>query len=151
MKYQAYLLDESLGFWVYRMRAQSVAVLKRSFEKAGYDLTPEQWGLMLRLLENQGTNQSRLGEKAYKDRHNTNRIVKQLVKRGFVERRPDDADRRACSLFLTGEGRAVQQALVRVVKEHYAGAFRGIPAEDLETVRRVLKKIVNNLEGSEST
>jgi DNA-binding MarR family transcriptional regulator len=144
-----YPIDESIGFWVYRMRTQSVAVLKRSFRKAGYDLTPEQWGLMVRLMRSEGISQSGLGRKAYKDRHNTNRIVKQLVKRGFVEYRPDATDRRACSLFLTERGREAQKALVKVVTDHYERAFRDIPAGDLEVVKGALRRIVNNLEGIE--
>lgn len=146
-----YPIDESLGFWVYRMHTQSVAVLKRAFQDAGYDITPEQWGLMVRLRENQGINQSRLGEKAYKDRHNTTRIIKQLEKRGFIERRPDEIDKRAFNLFITETGRIVLEALVQIVLNHYTGAFKGLPAEDLKNMRRILEHIVNNLSRIEPT
>ena len=38
-----------LLFWVYRTYIQSVAVLRRAFQAAGYDLTPEQWGVLARV------------------------------------------------------------------------------------------------------
>ena len=91
-------------------------------------------------------NQRQLGEKAYKDRHNTTRILNQLHKRGYIERRPDGADKRAYNLFLTEAGRTVQEALTPVVLNHYAGAFKGLTDEDLRIMCRILKHIVNNLE-----
>jgi DNA-binding MarR family transcriptional regulator len=142
-----YPIDESVGFWVYRMHTQSVAVLKRAFQGAGHDITPEQWGLMVRLRENQGINQSRLGEKAYKDRHNATRIIKQLEKRGFIERRPDEIDKRAYNLFITETGQVMLDALIQIVLNHYTVAFKGLTAEGLKTTRRILKHMVNNLEG----
>jgi MarR family transcriptional regulator, organic hydroperoxide resistance regulator len=138
-------IDESLGFWIYRMHTQSVAVLKKAFQDAGHDITPEQWGLMVRLKENQGINQSKLGEKAYKDRHNATRIIRQLERRGLIERRPDEIDKRANNLFITETGQDVLDTLVQIVMNHYTGAFKGLPAEDLRTMRRILEHIINNL------
>jgi DNA-binding MarR family transcriptional regulator len=80
-------LDESLGFLLYRSHIQVSAALRNAFQDAGYDLTPEQWAVLLRLREQEGLNQSNLGEKTYKDRHNITRILKQLDKRGYIEKR----------------------------------------------------------------
>ncbi|MGD0210554.1 MAG: MarR family transcriptional regulator [Desulfomonilia bacterium] len=146
MKNISFSINNSPGFWVYRMHTQGVAALRRSFQAAGYDLTPEQWGLMVRLREHEGMNQRQLGEKAYKDRHNTTRILNQLHKRGYIERRPDGTDKRAYNLFLTEAGRAVQEALTPVVLNHYACAFKGLTDEDLRIMCRILEHIVNNLD-----
>ena len=146
MKNMSFSIDDSPGFWVYRMHTQGVAVLRRSFQAAGYHLTPEQWGLMARLRGHEGMNQSQLGEKAYKDRHNTTRILNQLHKRGYIERRPDNSDKRAYNLFLTEAGRTVQEALTPVVLNHYACAFKGLTNKDLRNMVRILGHIVNNLD-----
>lgn len=146
MKTKGFSLDDSLGFWVYRMHTQWVAALRRAFLAAGYDLTPEQWGVLVRIRENEGMNQSRLGEKAFKDRHNITRIIDLLEGRGFIERRPDDTDRRACRLYLTKSGRAVQEALTSVVLSNYGSALKGLASEDLLTMRRILEHVVSNLE-----
>ena len=111
MKVKSYSLDESLGFWVYRIHTQGTNALRRAFQAAGYDLTPEQWGLLARLREAEGSNQTQLGEKMLKDRHNITRILNLLEKRGYIERRPDEADKRIYRVFLTKSGRAVQEKL----------------------------------------
>ena len=146
MKVLDYSINESLGFWVYRMHTQGVAVLRRAFQAKGYDITPEQWSLMVRLRENQGIKQRQLGKKAYKDRHNTTRILNQLHRRGYIERRPDGRDKRAYNLFLTKLGCAVQEALTPVVVAHYADAFKGLTEHDLAAMRRILEHIVGNLD-----
>ncbi|MCK7510029.1 MAG: MarR family transcriptional regulator [Desulfobacterales bacterium] len=81
-----------------------------------YDLTPEQWEVLVRIQENEGMNQSQLGEKAFQGPPQHNRIIDLLEGRGFIERRPDDTDRRAYRLYLTKSGRDVQEALTSVVQ-----------------------------------
>jgi DNA-binding MarR family transcriptional regulator len=148
MKTKIFSIDDSLGFLLYRVHIQGAAALKRAFQASGSDLTPEQWSLMLRLSGHEGMNQSQLGETAYKDRHNTTRILNQLEKRGYIERRPDRDDRRAYNLFLTGAGRAVRKALAPVAVKHYERALKGLKGRDLQILRRLLVYILGNLEST---
>jgi MarR family transcriptional regulator, organic hydroperoxide resistance regulator len=62
------------------------ASLRHTFQDAGHVLTPEQWAVLLGLREEEGLNQRQLGEKTYKDRHNITRNLKQLDKRGYIEK-----------------------------------------------------------------
>ena len=82
MDKQTIVPDESLGFWIYRIYAQASSRLRRTFQAHGYDCTPEQWGVMTRLRDEEGMNQSQLGERTFKDRHNITRILDLLEKRG---------------------------------------------------------------------
>ena len=148
MKVKSYSLDESLGFWVYRIHTQGTNALRRAFQAAGYDLTPEQWGLLARLREAEGSNQTQLGEKMLKDRHNITRILNLLEKRGYIERRPDEADKRIYRVFLTKSGRAVQEELTPVVLNHRRSTVKGLKPDDLQAVRNLLEHIVKNLEKS---
>jgi DNA-binding MarR family transcriptional regulator len=45
-----------------------------------------------------------IAEKTFKDRHNIARILFSLEKHGYVERQPDENDKRAYRLFLTDAG-----------------------------------------------
>ena len=146
MKAKSYSLDESLGFSVYRVHIQGINALRRAFQAAGYDVTPEQWGVLARLREEEGMNQARLGEKMLKDRHNITRILNLLEKRGYVERRPDEADKRVYRVYLTKAGRATQQVLAPIVLNHRKSTFKGLTQEDLRTMRKMLGRIVKNLE-----
>ncbi|HEY5497539.1 MAG TPA: MarR family transcriptional regulator [Syntrophales bacterium] len=138
--------EESLGFWVYRLHIQGTAALRRAFQTSGFDLTPEQWGVLVRLREQEGINQNQLGERAFKDRHNITRILKRLERQGYVERRSDPRDRRVCHIFLTATGCSVQEELTPVVLRHRRDMVRGIPREDLAATRGILERIVGNIE-----
>jgi DNA-binding MarR family transcriptional regulator len=146
MEIKLFPLNESLVFWVYRIRTQSVAVLRRAFQAAGYDLTPEQWGVLARVGKHEGMSQSQLGKETFKDRHNITRIVNILEKRGYIERQPDNIDKRAYRLFLTESGRIIQKELTPVVLNHLKGMFSGLSSRDLRTLLRIFEHTVNNLE-----
>ena len=136
----------SISLLMYRIRIQRLATLRKSFQSAGYDVTAEQFGLMMHLGTHAGINQKQLGELALKDRPNTMRIVNQLVKRGYVERLPHETDKRAFRLFLTEEGKIVKSHLIRIVIEHHRAAFATLSEKDISNMQRVLKVILANLE-----
>jgi DNA-binding MarR family transcriptional regulator len=139
--------DESLGFSIYRVHTQGTNALRRAFQAAGYDVTPEQWGVLARLREEEGMNQTQLGEKMLKDRHNITRILNLLEKRGYIERRPDESDKRVYRVFLTAAGRATHEELAPIVMNHRRLTFGGLAQEDLRKMRILLERMVKNLEG----
>jgi DNA-binding MarR family transcriptional regulator len=139
-------LYESPSFWFYRAHTQGVAALRKDFLAKGFDLTPEQWGIMARIRDDEGISQSQLGEKTFKDRHNINRIINILEKRSYIERHPDEDDKRAYRLFLTGSGMEILRKLTPIVQEHLKKRFSGLSAGDLAALRRAIEHIVKNIE-----
>jgi DNA-binding MarR family transcriptional regulator len=87
-----------------------------SQQDACHDLTPEQWAVLLGLREQEGLNQNQLGEKTFKDRHNITRILKQLDKRGYIEKLHDKKDKRAFHVYLSPAGRSLIKKLKPVGK-----------------------------------
>ena len=147
-KIETFSLDESLGFWLYRSHIQVSASLRQAFQDAGHDLTPEQWAVLLGLQEEEGLNQSQLGEKTYKDRHNITRILKQLEKRGYIEKLHDKKDKRAFRVYLSPAGRSLLRELKQVVLKHRDRLCNGFSKDDLLKIRDYLHRIVNNLRRS---
>jgi MarR family transcriptional regulator, organic hydroperoxide resistance regulator len=147
MTVKLFPLDDSLSFWVYRAYTQGLTVLRRTFQASGYDLTPEQYGALARINEKEGINQSQLGERMLKDRHNMTRILGLLEKRGYIERRADEADKRIYRIFLTEAGRNIRERLTPVVVSHLNQTYEGLSEEEVLTMRRILERIVGNLEG----
>lgn len=136
----------SLGVLLYRLRNLGFASMRRSFQEAGYgDLTPEQWGLLVRLRRQEGVNQNQLAEKTFKDRHNIARILFLLEKHGYVERRPAEDDKRAYRLFLTDAGRAVLEAMAPIVENHFSIMFKGLDASELQALNSLVERIMSNL------
>jgi DNA-binding MarR family transcriptional regulator len=141
--------NESLGFWIYRTYAQASNLLRRTFEAHGYHCTPEQWGVLTSLRDEQGINQAQLGERTFKDRHNITRILGLLEKRGWIERQMNERNRRAYRVFLTEAGKDVEEKLRVLVKRHRTAMFEGLKAEDLEAMRKVFAHILKNIEQQE--
>ena len=143
---ELYPIEELLLYWVYRVQTEGVALLSRRFRGAGYDITPEQFGVLARLRGEQGMNQTQLGERMLKDRHNMTRILNLLEKHGYIERRPDDRDRRIFRIFLTERGKGVQEELMPLVARHLDELLDGIPDRDQQTALRSLTRVVTNIQ-----
>lgn len=143
-------MDQWPGFWVYLLYTQEILALRRIFLNAGFDITPEQWSVLNRLVEKDGINQNRIAERTVKDRHNINRILNLLEKKGYVERCPDDSDKRVHRIFLTEFGRQAYKELLPQFLTHLNQRFKGVSSKDLELLRKTLQKIYGNIEGKES-
>jgi len=144
---EVYPIEELLPYWVYRVQTEGVALLARRFKGAGIDVTPEQFGILARLAVEQGMNQAQLAERMLKDRPNMTRLLNQLEKRGYIERRRDSSDKRIFRIFLTGDGRGVQEELMPVFERHLDELLEGILGPDRKAVCGILKKIVSNIHG----
>ncbi|MBI5585534.1 MAG: MarR family transcriptional regulator [Deltaproteobacteria bacterium] len=120
--------------------------MRKTFQSEGYDLTPEQWGVLTRLREGEGLNQSQLGEKTFKDRHNITRILNLLENRGCIERRADKTDRRIYRLFFNKTGQDLQEKLNLIVMTRREAVFEGLSREDIQTMQRIVEHMVKNVE-----
>jgi DNA-binding MarR family transcriptional regulator len=121
------------------------AALQRAFQSQGFDLTPEQWGVLNRLWANEGIHQSFLAEKTGKDRHNITRILNLLEKKGLTKRVPDPDDRRRFKIYLTEPGRELKRKLPPVVIELLEKCLKGLTQKDLQDLERIHKHILRNL------
>ena len=140
-----YSLDESLGYWLYRSHIQVAAAFRQALQDSGYDLTPEQWSVLYRLREQEGLNQIQLSEKTYKDRHNITRILKQLDKRGYIEKRNDKNDKRAHRIYLSPSGRSLYENIKPLVLQHRNRLCKGFKEKDLFHIRKYLEQVIHNL------
>lgn len=142
---ELYLIEELLVYWVYRVQTEGTALLLRRFRRAGYDITPEQFGVLTRLRVQQGMNQAELATRMLKDRPNMTRILNLLEKHGYIERRPDISDQRIFRIFLTENGRKIQKELTPILTRHLDELLDGILDYDQQTTRRILECIVTNI------
>src|SRR5690606_14349271 len=67
-----------------------------------------------------------------------NRVLGNLIERGFIEQRPGEEDRRQRCLYLTEEGQKLEQKLSRVQRDLVAHAFREAGADAVAGYRKVL-------------
>ena len=94
-------LENSQGYIIHQLDVQMSLGLQHAFQAKGFNITPEQWGVLNRLWENEGMHQSALAQRTAKDRHNITRILNLLEKNGFIFRKPDREDKRRLNVYLT--------------------------------------------------
>jgi DNA-binding MarR family transcriptional regulator len=145
LNFQVFPLHESPGYLMYRTVARLKSELSSAFQRAGFSVTHEQWAVLNRLWESDGDHQIALAERATKDRHNMTRILNLLEKNGLVRREADPNDRRCHRVYLTEEGRTLKEKLIPIVEEHLHRALSGLSQEDLDFLKRMHERIVENL------
>jgi len=139
-------LDEAVAFWIVRasglLRGRSFGALREH----GFDGTPEQWMVMVRLWERDGQTQGELAEGTFRDAPTMSRTIASMERAGWVARRPDPADRRARRVHLTRVGAALEAELVPVARWLVGEMLAGVPERDVQATIRTLRRIVDNLE-----
>ena len=138
-------LDNSQGYIIHRLDVQMSLGLQHAFQAKGFNITPEQWGVLNRLWEKEGIHQSALAERAAKDRPNITRILNLLEKNGFIFRTPDGEDKRRLNVYLTEEGKALKQKLIPIVIGFLQKCFEGLTQEEVQDLRRIHEHILKNL------
>jgi MarR family transcriptional regulator, organic hydroperoxide resistance regulator len=140
------VLENALAYWVNRYYQGARREMYRVFNEKGFDLTPEQWMVLVRLWEKDARSQGELCEATTRDAPTMSRIIDSMVKRDLVRRALDEDDARSRIIVLTDRGRGASKVLVPVVRALVARIEHGIPTKDLEITRRTLRRMAENLE-----
>ena len=106
-----------------------------------HGMTRAQWGILLWLERKPGLSQRELAELLEVEPITVARLVDRLERRGVVERRPDEADRRIWRLHLTGAARPVL-AEIHVHRAAMTGGLtEGMPAAAQERLLDELSRL----------
>ena len=141
-------VEESLGFIIYRTALTLKAALQRSFKENGYEITPEQWGIIRHLGQEDGLSQREIGEKVFKDKPNITRMLDALEKKHLIFRQPDPRDRRKYCIYLTKEGKQLHERLLPLTQTLRRRAMANLPPHELELLKDTLNQIYLNLNNS---
>lgn len=136
-------VSDSLGFIMNKTNTKLKNELLQQLKED--DITPEQWGVLTCLWDQDGITPKELADITYKDKPNTNRIIEKLQAKGFVIRTPHPVDKRAYQIFLTKSGLALREKLIPKVVVLLAKATRGIAASKEAEIKMLLNQIYNNL------
>ena len=119
----------------------------RSLEQRIVDhgVTIGQWRFLRELWREDGITQRELSERLSMREPSTVAAVRSLETAGLVRRVRDACDRRKIRIYLTPQARRLREPLLGHVRDVNLIATEGIPKKDLETTRRVLLKLMSNL------
>ena len=118
-------------------------LLNRAFIKAGYDLSREQYELLRVLWVEDHVNQQTISLRLQKDKYNVTKLLNTLTKRGFVERKICQEDKRNNFVVLTDKGVQVQQTLNKIEEQIHLDLTFAIASEEIKSGVLVLKKLTD--------
>jgi DNA-binding MarR family transcriptional regulator len=118
-----------------RMAARFAAAL----EPLG--LRPPHFGLMTLIDAHPGSAQQELVTRSLIDPSSMVAVIDELEAMGLAERRRHPDDRRKHAVYLTARGRRTLQRAREVAIKMAQDVFSPLDAEELETLRRLLRKL----------
>lgn len=112
---------------------------------AAFDITAEQWQVLLTLAKQNRINQKVLSQAVNKDQPTLTRMLDILERKTLVERHVSKEDRRSFSIYITEKGLTLTEELTPYIEDIFKEILNGISAKDLTTYLNVLSKIDNNI------
>lgn len=109
-------------------------ILNRAFLKAGYDLSREQYELLQVLWNEDNVNQQTISKRLQKDKYNVTKLLNTLTKRGFVQRKMCQEDKRNNFVVLTDKGIEARKALTGIEEQVHADLTFTIASQEISLV-----------------
>ena len=119
--------------------------LQKKFNRAGLNLTIEQWSVLYHLWKEDGKSQQDLCNATFRDKPSITRLVDNLEKLRLVKRVASKDDRRMNLIILTNEARKLQDQAMELAAETLNEALEGVPAERIDVCKEVLQIVYDNL------
>lgn len=138
-------LKTSLGFTIAQLAKTMQAKIQRQFQEAGYEVTFEQWTVLLALWNKEGRSQQELAAETQRDVTSLSRLMDTMERKRLIVRVPSPQDRRQNLIYLSDLGRELEPALVEQVESVNRLAVANIEAEDLELFRQIVARMSANL------
>jgi DNA-binding MarR family transcriptional regulator len=132
-------IEKSVGFLLTKSHQRICAIFKEEFDR--YDLTPQQFGLLGFLWQQDNQSQAELSARSQIDRTTMGGLIDRLEKEGLVRRHPHPEDRRAYRICLTPKGQSLADELCPLAERVQAKFVERITPEELATLRTILEKL----------
>ncbi|HVA35653.1 MAG TPA: MarR family transcriptional regulator [Stellaceae bacterium] len=139
----SYPAEQSVGHqvrWTHRALQRALEVRIRP-----YGITPGMWYFLRALWEEDGLSQRELSERAGTAEPTTVTALHAMERRGLVVRTQNKDDRRKSNIYLTKPARELRELLLPQAREVNRAATTGLPAAEIEALKRTLTKVRANL------
>jgi len=138
-------LERAIGFFINRAAYVMSEEAGSRFRALGYNLTTQDFGILFRLNKQDGLSQMQIADLMMRDKTTITRRLDGLVKKGLVERRMDENDRRKFCIHLTAMGIEAVKQLSEVVDGFQREVLSEISAEEKAMTIKVLQQITNKI------
>jgi len=114
-------------------------------QRAGLKVSLSGLGVLRVLIAEDGLKASDVAERAWSSPGTLTSVVNTLVRDGFVERKPDDGDRRVVRLYITDAGKAVVTYYVTQAAPRWQKAFDFVAPADEAVVRGFFTSMISHI------
>ena len=136
-------LNRNFGFLVHDI----ARLMRVAFDRRGRELglTRSQWWVLTVLYAKEGVTQSELAAFMELEKATLGRLLDRLEEKEWVERRPDEVDRRVKRVFLTERVQGLMRQLRGIAADLRRDALAGIDDAERERFIETLIRIKGNI------
>jgi len=139
--------DSSIGKYLSITHRAHTSLVDKKFKKQ-FNLSHGQVFILINIYRDEGICQHRLCEEYNLDKSGVGRILKKLENKDLIIRESDPDDKRKKLIYLTEKAKDMKAEFKELLKEIEEQMRKGLTQEEINTVRKVLKKIYKNLDES---
>jgi DNA-binding MarR family transcriptional regulator len=140
-------VDDNLGYLVNRAARLMAQLFSRRLRRHGVALA--QWAILLFLYARDGRTQRELARVVAIEPPTVARTIDRMVRDGLVGREPHPRDGRATRIRLTPRALALREQLTAESIAANQLAARVLTADELETLKTLLRRVIDGLTGEE--
>ena len=134
-----------LGRSMAELRTHLRQYIQVKIKENSINITFEMLEVMSFLWKKDGVNQQEIADKTLRDKSSMTYLIDNLTKRDMVTRVEDESDRRNKLIYLTEEGKRLQEQLNPWIAEVYEMATANLSITDLKMSAALLDKMICNL------
>lgn len=133
-------LHELTGYWLRRAQLNTFKHVRHHFFDE-FEMTPGLFGVLEIVGCNPGLTQTAVAQAVGNDRSAMVAILDKLQRRGLIERKPAQNDRRSNALFLTEQGQLFRDQIAQRALEHNDEFFSVLTPEEHQQLVGLLKRV----------
>jgi DNA-binding MarR family transcriptional regulator len=138
-------LKNSMGTLIGRTSHAILNKLQKRFREEGYNITVEQWQVLINLNNTNHQFHQQLAENTFKEKSTITRLLDGLEKKNLVERVSDTVDRRQKRIRISPPGKNLLNKLKPFALEVQGRALNDIDLKQVKICQDILLKIYNNV------
>jgi DNA-binding MarR family transcriptional regulator len=139
---QTYRSRDSVGYLIRRLYTLLLARFEGALAQADFTLT--QWIVLIQLRDGMARTASDLASDLDHDSGAITRVLDQLERRGFLQRRRSSQDRRVVELRLTAAGKAIAEELLPLVVDQTNAALAPLSKPEFEQLHGYLVRLLEH-------
>ncbi|MZQ80896.1 MarR family transcriptional regulator [Paenibacillus sp. 5J-6] len=136
-------LNNLTGFLVHRTDLKMTNFFTKLLKQ--YEVTPEQWGIILVLDTERATSQKELAEAIDRDQTTVVRMIYSLEKKEIVRRIQNDSDKRSHNLYLSDKGMSLKTKLMPIVTAAHEHITKYLSNDEIQQLHDLLAKLYSTV------